>query len=83
MSHLQDLKSFGIANRQRYLDNTDYCVLRDYEQNFTRPFNELNLWQSQLSQEFLDKRQRARDEITEIENATTEEEVENLTIEFE
>jgi len=80
---LQDLKTFGISNRQRYLDNTDYCVIKDFQQNFTTTFDPLNPWQSQLSQEFKDKRQRARDEITQIENATTEQEVENLTIEFE
>jgi hypothetical protein len=80
---LQDLKTFGISNRQRYLDNTDYFVIRDFEQYFTTTFDPLNPWQSQLSQEFNDKRQRARDEITQIQNATQEIDVENLTIEFE
>lgn len=65
-----DLQLLGIQNRERYLSSTDWYVSRNIEQSTPIP------------QVILDKRQNARDEISELRDATTYEEINHLSITF-
>ena len=67
---LDDLKLHGIRNRQRYLNSTDWLLIRKYETT------------TAVSEEDLTKRQLARDEISLIRDATTFEEVNSIDIDF-
>ena len=65
-----DLQLLGIQNRERYLSSTDWYANRNVEQSVAIP------------QAILDKRQDARDEISELRTATTYEEIDHLLITF-
>ncbi len=67
---LDDLKLFGRQNRQKYLKDTDWIVIRGLETAIAE------------DQAIKNKRQLARNEISQIRDATTFAEIENLTIEF-
>ena len=67
---LDDLKLHGIKNRQKYLNDTDWVVIRALETSTTK------------DQTIKDKRQLARDEISEIRDATDYESVQHLSEDF-
>jgi hypothetical protein len=67
---LDDLKLHGIKNRQKYLNDTDWVVIRALETSITE------------DQTIKDKRQLARDEISEIRDATDYESVQHLSEDF-
>ena len=70
MKEFDDLKFYGIANRQRYLNNTDWLAIREAEGGLTTP------------QETKDKRQLARDEMSLLRDATDYSQIQHLTQEF-
>ena len=72
MNQLQELKIYGVKNRQLHLVSTDWCTIRAIEDP-SKP----------APQEELDKRQRARDEIARINDANTYDEVSDLDVIFE
>jgi hypothetical protein len=67
---LDDLKLRGIKNRQKYLNDTEWVVIRALETSTTE------------DQAIKDKRQLARDEISEIRDATDYESVQHLSEDF-
>jgi hypothetical protein len=70
IKQLDDLKLHGIKNRQKYLNDTDWVVIRALETSITE------------DQTIKDKRQLARDEISEIRDATDYESVQHLSEDF-
>lgn len=65
-----DLKMHGTRNRQKYLNETDWVAIKAFETNTAE------------DQAIKDKRQLARDEISLLRDASTYEEVQNITITF-
>ncbi len=65
-----NLQLSGTRNRLRYLESTDWYSSRNLEQSVPIP------------QEILDKRQDARDEISELKAANTYAEISHLSITF-
>ena len=70
IKQFDDLQLRGVQNRQRYLESTDWYVLRQVEQDILIP------------QAILDERQNARDEISELRIATIYEEIGHLPTKF-
>lgn len=70
MKELDDLKLYGIRNRQKYLNDSDWMIIRKYENNID------------ISQEILDKRQLARTEISLIRDAANFSDISHLTQDF-
>lgn len=70
MKEFDDLKFYGIKNRQSYLENTDWVIIRDLEKNIAIPI------------EISDKREQARQEISLLRDSTSYDEIKHLTIEF-
>ena len=70
MKEFDDLKFYGMRNRQKYLNNTDWMPIREIEGGEIEP------------QEVKDKRQQARDEISLLRDSTEYSQVQHLTIEF-
>jgi len=70
MKEFYDLKLHGTRNRQRYLDNTDWEIIRNQETGIL------------VDQDILDKRHLARSEISLIRDALNYSDIQHLTQEF-
>jgi len=70
MKEFYDLKLHGTRNRQRYLDNTDWKIIRNQETGIL------------VDQDILDKRHLARSEISLIRDALNYSDIQHLTQEF-
>lgn len=70
MKEYEDLKLYGIRNRQKYLNETDWQIIRLYESNIS------------VEQNILDKRTQARQEISLIRDSANYEEVNHISIDF-
>ena len=68
---LEDLKLYGIRNRLKYLEATDWYIIRKCETNNAIPTT------------ILEKRQLARDTISQITEATTFEQISDINIKFD
>ena len=67
---LDDIKLYGIRNRQRYLNSTDWYLVRKYETDVEIPA------------EVLTQRQLARNEVSLIRDASTFDDISNINIDF-